>query len=154
MQEFEFAKAIDAVKKGIVDEANKYVTDKAPWKLFKENKLDEGGAVLATVSTMLKRAAILLAPFTPKLSADIWEQLGFSTPISDITVDQGYSDPVPPGQKVRNLGPVFKRIEDEELTGASGNDGGNGSSKASSSGGSSKGKPKSKAQSSGKDKSK
>jgi methionyl-tRNA synthetase len=153
MQEFEFAKAIDAVKKGIVDEANKYVTAKEPWKLFKEGKMDEGGAVLATVATMLKRAAILLAPFTPKLSSDIWEQLGFTTPLSEVTVEKGYSDPVPPGQQVRNLGPVFKRIEDEESSDGAG---GNGSAKTGAGGkkSESSAKAKSKEESSGKKKSK
>lgn len=114
MEEFEFAKAIKSVFEGIVDEANRYINDRKPWSLFKEGKLDEGGAVLATVMTMLKRAAILLCPFTPKLSGDIWNQLGFNGSIHLVTTESGYNDPVPAGQSVRNLGPVFKRIEDAE----------------------------------------
>jgi leucyl-tRNA synthetase len=102
---------------------------------------------------MLKRAAILLAPFTPKLSSDIWEQLGFTTPLSEVTVEKGYSDPVPPGQQVRNLGPVFKRIEDEESSDGAG---GNGSAKTGAGGkkSESSAKAKSKEESSGKKKSK
>ncbi len=114
MADFEFAKAIKIVFEGIVDEANKYVNDQKPWALFKEGKKEEGGAVLATVLTMLKRASLLLAPFTPELSRKIWDQLGFDMPLDAVHVDTpAYEDKVPAGQVVRNKGPVFLRIEEE-----------------------------------------
>jgi len=113
MAEFEFAKAIKIVFEGIVDQANKYVNDQKPWALFKEGKKEEGGAVLATVMAMLKRASILLSPFTPKLSEDIWNQLGFDTSMAEVNVENdGYNKIDLSGQVVRKLGPVFKRIED------------------------------------------
>ena len=113
MADLEFAKAIKAVFEGIVDEANRYISDRKPWDSFKAGRKDEGGAVLATVMCMLKRSAILLAPITPKLSADIWEQLGFTSDIQKVTVQSDdYKTCVPVGQKVKNLGPVFKQIED------------------------------------------
>jgi methionyl-tRNA synthetase len=118
MSELEFSKAVKVIFEGIVDPANKYMNDKKPWTLFKEGKKEEGGAVLATVMAMLKRAAILLLPFTPGLSHDIWQQLGFDTPIEAVNVENdGYNKVDLAGQLVRNLGPVFKRIEDEESDG-------------------------------------
>lgn len=113
MSELEFAKAIKIVFEGIVDEANRYISDKKPWDMFKSGAKDEGGIVLSTVMSMLKRAALLLAPVTPKLSRDIWEQLGFDVPLDSVHCnDELYKSPVPAGQAVRNLGPVFKQIEE------------------------------------------
>ena len=121
MADFEFAKAIKVIFEGIVDQANKYINDQKPWALFKEGKMAEGGAVLSTVMSMLKRAALLLSPFTPGLSQDIWYQLGFDTPLSGVNVkNEGYNKIDLSGQIVRKLGPVFKRIEDNDGTAASG----------------------------------
>lgn len=113
MEVFEFAKAIKMVNEGIVDEANKFINDHKPWTMFKEGKKEEGGAVLATVLCMVKRAALLLSPFTPKLSNDIWEQLGYDKALDTVHTDSDeYSKPVPAGQTIRNRGPVFLRIEE------------------------------------------
>jgi methionyl-tRNA synthetase len=115
MADFEFAKAIKVIFEGIVDPANKFINDQKPWTLFKEGKLAEGGAVLATVMSMLKRAAILLAPFTPNLSDDIWKQLGVETPLNAVTVLSECYDKIElTGAHVQNLGPVFKRIEETD----------------------------------------
>lgn len=113
MGQFEFAKAIRSVF-DIVDEANKYINDNKPWALFKEGKKDEGGAVIATAMSMMKTAALLLSPFTPQLSRNIMDQLGYDEAIESINVNSAaYKDAVPSGQTVRNKGPVFKRIEEE-----------------------------------------
>ncbi len=115
MNELEFAKAIKIVFEGIVDEANKYISDSKPWDSFKAGNKDEGGKVLVTVVCMLKRAAILLAPVTPKLSADIWEQLGFEASLASVTTgSELYKNAAPYGQKVKNLGPVFKQLEEPD----------------------------------------
>ncbi len=114
MIQFEFAKAVRAIF-DIVDEANKYINDNKPWALFKEGKKDEGGAVIATAMTMMKKAALLLGPITPELSANVIDQLGYDTPLSSINVNSAeYKNPIPAGQVVRNKGPVFKRIEEDE----------------------------------------
>lgn len=114
MVQFEFAKAVRAVF-DIVDEANKYINDNKPWALFKEGKKEEGGAVIATAMSMMKKAALLLAPITPDLSAKIIDQLGYDTELSSISVNSPeYKNPIPAGQLVRNKGPVFKRIEEEK----------------------------------------
>lgn len=113
MSEFEFSKAIKAVFEGIVDPANKFMSSEKPWDLFKSGKQDEGGIVLVTVLNMLKRSALLMQPITPKLSQDIWAQLGYSEPpLAVHTESKEYLEPVPSGQKLNNKGPVFKQIEE------------------------------------------
>lgn len=112
MEAFEFAKALEAIK-SITDEANRYINDQKPWSMFKEGKNAEGAAVLLTSAELVKRAAVLLAPFTPGLSQKVWDQLGFEGDICRVKLtDSVMVSPIPTGQAVRNQGPVFLRLED------------------------------------------
>ena len=114
MQNYEFAKAINAVF-ATVDLANKYVNDEKPWAQFKEGRTAEGEKVLYTCLEVLRRAAMYLYPFTPGLAAALWHQLGFDTPINEYqkgSDSHGFFDSISAGQKVRNEGPIFKRIEE------------------------------------------
>lgn len=113
MTQFEFAKAIEAIF-ALVDQANKYMNDEKPWALFKEGKVQEGEIVLYTVLEVLRRVALHLYPFTPKLAADIWFQLGYDSKLEERGSNgQTFWDLIPAGQAIRNQGPVFKRIEEE-----------------------------------------
>jgi len=109
----EFAKTIEAIF-ALVDAANKYLNDEKPWSLFKENKKAEGEVALFTALEILRRTAINLSPFTPKLAQAIWYQLGYDDEVGrfgDSNKPDAYFDVIEPGQKIRNTGPVFKRIE-------------------------------------------
>jgi methionyl-tRNA synthetase len=111
MAEFEFAKALDAVR-SIVDEANRYINDEKPWALFKEGKQQEGAAVLLTSLELLRSATILYAPFIPDLANKVWHQLGFSGDIQKLTMNDGAAmSLIPKGQVVHNDGPPFPRLE-------------------------------------------
>lgn len=112
MAELEFAKALQAIF-ALVDQANKYFTDEAPWTLFKQGKNKEGEVVLFTCLEVLRRVAMNIYPFTPKLAQDIWYQLGYDDEIGKIgdRVDDNIFDMIQPGMQVRNSGPVFKQIE-------------------------------------------
>jgi methionyl-tRNA synthetase len=113
MESFEFAKAIEAVF-ALVDQANKYINDERPWALFKEGKKKEGEQVLYTVLEILRRTALKLYPITPGLSAGIWNQLGFKSLIEDVSQNEkGFWELIPAGQAINNVGPIFKRIEEE-----------------------------------------
>jgi methionyl-tRNA synthetase len=113
MARLEFAKTIEAIF-ALVDAANKYLNDEKPWSLFKENKKAEGEVVLLTALEILRRTAINLSPFTPKLAQSIWYQLGYDDEVGrfgDSNKPDAYFDVIEAGQKIRNTGPVFKRIE-------------------------------------------
>lgn len=115
MEKLEFGKAIEAIF-AMVDQCNKYMNDEKPWALFKEGKRKEGEEVLFTCMEVLRRTAMNIYPFTPKLAQDIWNQLGNDDDIGVIgdRADDGAFDMLKPGIKVRNTGPVFKRIEKVE----------------------------------------
>jgi methionyl-tRNA synthetase len=116
MAKLEFAKTIEAIF-ALVDQANKYLNDEKPWSQFKQGKQKEGEQVLFTALEILRRTAINLYPFTPALSANIWDQLGFQSDLSKLgEVGKSDSSPyftvIPSGQRINNKGPIFKRIEE------------------------------------------
>lgn len=116
MHSYNFAGAINAIL-ALVDQANKYMNDEKPWTLFKEGKQKEGEAVLFTCLEVLRRSAMNLYPFTPELSQKMWYQLGYDDEvgkIGDSVRDDGFFDLIPSNQVVRNQGPIFKRIEEND----------------------------------------
>lgn len=112
MSQLEFVKCIEAIL-ALTDRANVYLNNEKPWALFKEGKREQGEVVLYTVLEILRQVAIDIYPFTPKLSAQIWHQLGYDYEISE--VGNRADTPIIKGQTLRNTGPVFKRIEDIDL---------------------------------------
>jgi methionyl-tRNA synthetase len=56
--------------------SNKYIDDLAPWALFKQDKHAELAEVLYAALESARLAAYLLAPIVPKISTDIYRQLG------------------------------------------------------------------------------
>ncbi len=56
--------------------SNKYIDDLAPWALFKQDKQAELAEVLYAALESARLAAYLLAPIVPKISTDIYRQLG------------------------------------------------------------------------------
>lgn len=59
----------------LADEANKFVSEKAPWALAKEGKLDECGKVLYSVLNLMIKVALLIEPFCPNIAKDMALQL-------------------------------------------------------------------------------
>lgn len=112
MTRLEFAKTIEAIL-ALVDQVNKYLNDEKPWSLFKQDKQREGEQVLFTALEILRRTALNLYPFTPDLAANIWYQLGFDSDLDKLRDGTSvYFTTIPTGQKLRNKGPIFKRIEE------------------------------------------
>jgi len=117
MEKLEYMKAIEGIL-ALIDLANRLMNDEKPWTLFKEGKKQEGARCLYTVIELLRCIAFQIYPFTPKLASDIWWQLGHDGEIDKIGDERndGFFDMVPAGQKVRNSGPIFMRIETEPAT--------------------------------------
>lgn len=114
MDSYEFAKAINAVL-ALIDQTNKYLNDEKPWTLFKEGtNRATAEQVLYTSAEMLRRAALYVYPFVPKFAEGIWRQLGYEEQLTG--KGAAFFDLVPSGQKVRNEGPIFPRIEEPVAT--------------------------------------
>jgi methionyl-tRNA synthetase len=70
-----FQAACEAIL-NLVRSSNKYIDDLAPWTLFKQEKHSELAQVLYSVLESARLAAYLLSPIVPKISTDIYRQLG------------------------------------------------------------------------------
>jgi methionyl-tRNA synthetase len=110
MEEFGFHKALSSAFE-VVSLLNKYIDTEAPWKLAKEN-----GSRLQTVLYNLwngvRIATVLLHPFMPHKTEEIWRAIGFGTLLSAASVDRErtfyHTGELAPIEKVP---PLFPRIE-------------------------------------------
>ncbi|HKZ75759.1 MAG TPA: methionine--tRNA ligase [Actinomycetota bacterium] len=67
----------------IVARANRYLVEKEPWQLVKdEGRRDELASVLYAAAETLRILAVLLSPIMPGAAARLWEQLGMTEPLS------------------------------------------------------------------------
>ena len=84
MEKFAFQNALAEIFK-VVDRANKYIDENAPWALAKD--MDANGPRLARVMynllETLRICAILLTPFIPSSAAEVLRQIGADAACSD-----------------------------------------------------------------------
>ena len=69
----------------LVRSSNKYIDDLAPWTLFKQEKHSELAQVLYAVLESARLSAYLLSPIVPKISTDIYHQLGLDLDFDIVT---------------------------------------------------------------------
>ncbi|MEE3717049.1 methionine--tRNA ligase [Tumidithrix elongata RA019] len=101
----------------LIWKCNKLIDDAAPWKLFKAGQQAEVNEVLYTILESVRIAAYLLSPVTPKLSSEIYRQLGLD-----------FQEALPPdwihckwgilteGASLQSPTPIFQRIETQTAT--------------------------------------
>ena len=95
---------------GVINVANKFIEQKAPWKLSKENKQDELKDMMYDLCEVLRMVSLALVPFMPDTSVKIAGQLGLEN-----TEKRSFSDLkwglLKPGTKINKGAPLFPRIE-------------------------------------------
>lgn len=97
---------------GVVDLANKFVNDNAPWTLAKEGKMEECGKVLYSILDLMTRVAVLIYPYCPNIAQKMARQL-------KIDVNMKLADLKPcmlqAGKLIEKseIEPVFLRIDSE-----------------------------------------
>ncbi len=103
-----FKQAIMAAM-SLAQETNRYLDNKSPWKVIKEDKpaaADSLYVALCAISC-LKTA---LYPFLPFSSQRVHEYLGFEGSVKDYGWQPA---PPPPGQKLLEPNPLFTKLEEE-----------------------------------------
>lgn len=92
--------------------ANQSITLHEPWVKIKEGKIDEANALVALVSNILARVAILLHPVMPKTTDKIAQALGFE--ITTYTYElHVVSRTLLAPFTIEKIPPLFPRIEEE-----------------------------------------
>jgi methionyl-tRNA synthetase len=103
-----FSQALESVW-AIIDLANKYIEEEAPWKLAKTDR-DRLAVVLYTLTDVLRLVAAYLYPFMPGSATKIWEQLGLSESLSAINLKDISLGQIPAGTKVQKGVPLFPKL--------------------------------------------
>lgn len=108
---FEIAEAALEIM-SIVDAANKYVTDNAPWTLAKEEKMSECGQVLTTVLEVMCIISSLIYPYCPNIASEMAKQLSYdiTKKLDDITTDEIKAGKLITKEEIK---PVFLRVDSE-----------------------------------------
>ena len=74
MNDLKIADAIDEVFE-IFRRCNKYIDETMPWQLFKDNNIDRLKTVIYNLLESIRVGAVLLKPFLPDTSKEIFKQL-------------------------------------------------------------------------------
>jgi len=110
METLTFSDALDEIWI-VINIANKYIEETAPWKLSKEGRNDELRIVIRTLMEVLKAVAQAVWPFMPATGEGIWKQLGISEPITKVPFKENAWGFFEKGGRVQKGAPLFPRIE-------------------------------------------
>lgn len=115
MDKLEFSNALAVIWK-VVNKANKYIDDAAPWSL---NKDPQGrgklGTVLYNLVEVLRLTTIMCSPFMPTVPEKVWSQLGISNQKEIQGWDSLTWGRFPAGVEINRGEPIFPRIDLKEL---------------------------------------
>lgn len=106
--EFDLKAAMEEVTK-LTDFANKYVEDKQPWNLAKDNP-DAVKEVLYVLLEVIRIVSILLAPVMPQIAEKIMLKLGLS--VADLQFDKLSWGLLAEGLQLDKGENLFPRLED------------------------------------------
>jgi methionyl-tRNA synthetase len=112
MEEVALSPALAAVW-DIVGAANRYMVERSPWHLAKdEGKRAELGSILYASGEVLRILALLTSPVMPRAAGRLWEQLGISEPLEAQRLPEAARwGLLAPGTRTRKSGALFPRVE-------------------------------------------
>lgn len=117
MDDLAFNRALSSIWE-IVNAANKYVDETAPWSLAKEEKdRPRLGTVLYHALESLRLLALLLAAFMPSTSERMWSQLQMQENLWEQNLKlNGKWEGLKPGRRVVKPTPLFPRIDPAKIS--------------------------------------
>jgi methionyl-tRNA synthetase len=92
----------------LVDRANLYVEERAPWAEAKEGRDADLAETLGALARAIARISIMLSPFVPSKTADVWRALGLDGEPADAGWTHLESPPCA-GRTVAALPPLFPK---------------------------------------------
>lgn len=112
MDKFEFNNALDSIWE-IVRRANKYIDEKEPWLLAKdERRREEIDTVLRNLAETLRIVSILIIPYMNTTSERMREQLGIGD--YDAKWEDAFEFYMIDGARVNKGAPLFPRLDIEK----------------------------------------
>ena len=96
----------------LIGRANKYIDQRAPWALAKdEASQGELATVMYNLVETLRIVALLVTPFLPETGAKIWAQLGISESLTEQTLADTEFGRLKPATVYQEGRPHLPRIE-------------------------------------------
>ena len=92
---------------------NKYLADKEPWKLYKENNIKEVEQILYNSIETCALISILSEPFIPNSAKKIRDILDIN--LVNWTRLKSANQIIQPGHKIKISNLIFRKIEDDEI---------------------------------------
>jgi len=126
VEEFAFSRALE-VAWSVVARVDKMITDAKPWDLAKdENQRQTLNAVLYRAAETLRWLCVLLYPVMPEATQSIHSQLGLGDSLGQSNPLRLQWGGLEPGTQIREVKPVFPRLDKAKILSAI-RDGGDGS---------------------------
>ena len=92
---------------------NKYLAEKEPWKLYKENNISKVEQILYISLETCALLSILSEPFIPNSAKKIREILNIKLiPWTKLTSEKKI---IEPGKKIKKSNLIFRKVEDDEI---------------------------------------
>ena len=110
---FEFSRGLEAIW-ALLGAVDKYIVEQKPWELAKNDTPEARRKLEATLynsAEVLRIAAALLYPVTPKAAADIWRLLGQAALLEQARLEQLKWGQLEPGTKVGEAVALFPRLD-------------------------------------------
>jgi methionyl-tRNA synthetase len=99
----------------VIARANRYLVEKEPWKLAKDDaKRDELAGILYAAAETLRILAVLIQPIMPSAAQRLWDQLGVGGAVENRRVpDDAAWGMLEPGTATTKGESLFPRVEAE-----------------------------------------
>lgn len=110
METLSFSEALREIW-ALINKANKYIENTAPWNLSKEGKTEELKVVLGSLVETLKIISQAVWPFMPSTGEAIWGLLGIEQKLCNFPFKQDMWGFFEKGGHVQKSSPLFPRIE-------------------------------------------
>jgi len=95
----------------LAQETNRYLDEKSPWKVIKEDRQAAANSLFTAICT-ISRLKNILYPFLPFSSQKVHEYLGFEGHIEEYTRKNPLQSLPPPGQRLREPKPLFSKLDE------------------------------------------
>ncbi|MEO8100293.1 MAG: methionine--tRNA ligase [Acidobacteriota bacterium] len=109
-EQLNFSKALETIWT-FLGSIDKFIVEKAPWKLAKAGDTAGLNATLYTAAEALRIITAIVSPVLPESAANIWRQLGYTTPLDAICTTDLEWGRLAAGQQTENPTGVFPRAD-------------------------------------------
>ncbi len=92
----------------LVDRANGFVEERAPWTLAKQEKTDELGETLSALARSVARITLMSSPFMPEKTQAVWQALGLPGSVTQATWGD-LEQPPTAGRRTSKPAPLFPK---------------------------------------------